>query len=137
MKTALDSNILSSLWSAETSAPHVRQQLVEARAQGSIVICAPVYVELSAHPLVSTGLVDRLLAEEDVAVEFSLDEGIWRNAAEGFSVYARRRRASGGAAPKRLLVDFLIGAHASLHADRLMTLDPGRYTQYFPKLRII
>jgi len=137
MKTALDSNILSSLWSAEPSAPRVKQQLVDARAQGSIVVCAPIYIELSAHPLVSHGMVDKLLEEEEIAVEFLLDEAVWRSAAEGFSAYARRRRASGGNSPKRLLVDFLIAAHALLRADCLMTLDPARYSQYFPKLRVI
>lgn len=135
MKTALDSNILSSLWSAEPSAPRVKQQLVEARAMGSIVICAPVYIELAAHPLVSPGLVDRLLHEEDIVVEFLLDEAVWRKAAERFSAYAQRRRASGGTSPKRLLPDFLIAAHALLRADHLLTLDAGRYSQDFPELR--
>jgi predicted nucleic acid-binding protein len=45
-----------------------------------------------------------------------------------------RSRAGG---KKRLLVDFLIGAHAFLCADRLLTLDPHRYVQNFPKLRLI
>ena len=100
MKTAIDSNILSSIWSLEPSAPRVKQQLIEARAEGSIVVCAPVYVELVAHPLVAVGLVDRLLAEAGITVEFSLDEPTWRKAAERFSSYARRRRDSRGSMPK-------------------------------------
>jgi predicted nucleic acid-binding protein len=35
-----------------------------------------------------------------------------------------------------LLPDFLIAAHALLRADRLMTLDPARYQQDFPELRL-
>ena len=137
MKTALDSNILSSLWSAEPSAPQVKQQLISGRAQGSIVVCAPVYTELAAHPLLSPGLLDRLLAEAGITVEFVLDEPVWRKAAERFASYAKRRRRSGGAAPKRFLADFLIAAHALLRADRLFTLDPERYRQDFPELRLV
>jgi predicted nucleic acid-binding protein len=137
MKTALDSNVLSSLWSAEPSAAAVKKQLVNARAEGSIVICAIVYAELVAHALVSPGIVDRLLAEAEITVEFDLDEAVWRNAAEAFAAYAKRRRRSGGASPKRLLPDFIIAAHAILRADRLFTLDPSRYRQDFPELRIV
>ena len=38
---------------------------------------------------------------------------------------------------RRLVVDFLIGAHASLHADRLCTFDPRFYARDFPKLPLI
>jgi predicted nucleic acid-binding protein len=137
MRTALDSNILSCLWSDEPSAARVQLDLRSARAQGGLVVCAPVYVELLAHPLVSPDFVDRFLAETGIAVEFDLDESIWRKAAEGFVAYARRRRRARGSSPKRLLSDFIIAAHALLRADRLLTLDPTRYRQDFPRLRIV
>ena len=35
------------------------------------------------------------------------------------------------------MVDFLIGAHAQLRADQLLTLDAGRYRQAFPLLRTL
>ena len=110
---------------------------MKARAEGSIVVCAAVYAELAAHPLVSPGMVDRLLAEADITVEFDLDAAIWRKAADAFASYAQRRRRSGGVSPKRLLPDFLIAAHALLSADRLLTLDPSRYKQDFPQLRLM
>jgi predicted nucleic acid-binding protein len=137
MKTALDSNILSALWSNEPSALRIETELRYARAQGGVVICAPVHVELTAHPLVSPGLVDKFLAETDIWVDFSLDEEVWRKAGEGFAGYAQRRRRSGGTVPKRLLPDFLIAAHALLRADRLFTLDPTRYQLDFPNLRLV
>jgi predicted nucleic acid-binding protein len=137
MTTALDSNVLSSLWSAEPSAPRVRQQLIDARLSGSIIVCAPVYAELASHPQLSLDKVDRLLAETDIAVDYRLDEGVWRKAAEGFAAYAQRRRRSGGTSPKRLLPDFVIAAHALLRADRLFTLDPARYELDFPGLRLV
>jgi predicted nucleic acid-binding protein len=137
MTTALDSNVLSSLWSAEPSAPVVRQHLINARLSGRIIVSAPVYAELAAHPQVSLDRVDGLLAEADIAVDYLLDERVWRKAAEGFAAYAQRRRRSGGASPKRLLPDFVIAAHALLHADRLFTLDPARYQLDFPDLRLM
>ena len=137
MKTALDSNILSALWSGEPSAARIKDQLTHARAEGSIVICAPVYVELAAHPLVAKGFVDRFLADTGIGIEFAMDEAVWRRAAVGFAAYALRRRHSSGASPKRLLPDFLIAAHAVLSADHLFTLDPSRYRQDFPELRLL
>lgn len=102
-----------------------------------MVVCPPVYVELFAHPLVSPGFVDKFLAETAIAVEFDLDEPVWRRAAEGFAAYAQRRRLSAGTSPRRMLPDFIIAAHALFRADRLLTLDPTRYRQDFPQLRIL
>jgi len=137
MKTAVDSNILSCLWSNEPPALRIEEELNRARSQGAVVVAAPVYVELLAHPLVSAGFVDKFLAETGIAVEFILDESVWRKAAEGFVAYTRRRRHSAGGTPKRLLPDFVIAAHALLRADRLFTLDPARYRQDFPKLKLV
>lgn len=136
MRTALDSNVVSSLWSGEQSADRINRELVEARARGGLVMCAPVFVELMAHPLAKDGVLKRFLIETDIAVDFDLEEKVWRKAASGFAAYAQRRRRSGGDSPKRLLVDYIIAAHALLHADQLMTLDPHRYTLDFPQLRL-
>lgn len=137
MRTALDTNILSALWSSEPRAAAIPAQLTEARLHGGLVICAPVYVELLAYPSATPRFVDDFLADTSIAVDFNVDEAIWREAARGFVSYAERRRRSGGGSPKRLLVDFLIASHAWLRADRLMTLDASRYQQDFPELRLV
>jgi hypothetical protein len=135
MRTALDTNVISALWSQEVTAQRIVSSLGEAQRVGGLVICAPVYVELSAHPKVTMSFVDEFLRNTSIVVDFVLDERVWRKAAEVFSDYARRRRKAGG--QKRLLVDFIIGAHATLHADRLMTLDQGRYEKTFPTLKLL
>ena len=137
MRTALDTNILSALWSAEPASSRVATELAEARSQGGVVICAPVFAELLAHPSATPEFVEQFLRDTGVVVEFDLDENVWRLAAKAFAVYANRRRRSGGDSPRRLLVDFVIASHASLHADVLMTLDAKRYKQDFPKLRFV
>ena len=100
------------------------------------MICAPVFVELSAIPGLNVRTVRKALAETAIAIDFDLEENVWMLAAETFAAYAIRRR-SGGGSPKRLLPDFVIAAHALLQADRLMTRDARRYSQDFPKLRLI
>jgi hypothetical protein len=137
MRTALDTNILSALWSGESSAGRISTLLAEARSQGGLVICAPVFVESLAHPSMTQDVLEHFLTETGITVDFDFGEAIWRQAANSFALYSHRRRRSGGDSPKRLLVDFVIGSHALLRADRLMTLDSRRYRQDFPKLRIV
>jgi predicted nucleic acid-binding protein len=81
-------------------------------------------------------LVDGFLSATDIQVDFDLDEDLWREIARGFGEYAKRRRAT-ATTHKRLLVDFIVGAHALHRADRLLTLDPQRYRADFPKLSLI
>jgi predicted nucleic acid-binding protein len=137
MRTALDTNILSLFWSGEPPARNIAAQLSRVREEGALVISAPVFVELSAIPTGDAQRVEKLLREMRIAVDFDLGESVWRLAAASFAAYALRRRRSGGGSPKRLPADFVIGSHALLNADRLMTRDASRYSQDFPKLRLI
>jgi predicted nucleic acid-binding protein len=114
----------------------VAAQLADAHARGGLVVCAPVYVELLAHPSATQHFVDEFLAETGIAVEFEIEESVWRQAGKSFAAYAHRRRRSAGGSAKRLVVDFLVAAHAQLRADRLMTLDASRYHRDFPQLRL-
>jgi predicted nucleic acid-binding protein len=137
MRTALDTNIVSPLWSGAPSAAMIAAKLANAHSEGALVVSAPVFVELSAIPTVPVLRVQSLLREMNVAVDFDLGEDVWRLAARSFAAYAVRRRESGGGSPKRLVADFVIAAHALLRADRLMTFDASRYKLDFPNLPLI
>jgi predicted nucleic acid-binding protein len=137
MRTALDTNILSLFWSGEPLAAAIAAQLSKARAEGALVVSAPVFVELSAIPTGSAQRVEKLLGEMNITVDFDLGEDVWRLAATSFAAYAIRRRRSGGGSPKRLPADFVIASHALLKANRLMTRDTSRYSLDFPKLHLL
>jgi predicted nucleic acid-binding protein len=136
MRTALDTNVVSSIWSAVPSAATIAAQLSKFRSEGALVVSAPVFIELTAVPGLNVQTVRKALAEMAVSIDFDLEEDVWMLAAASFAAYATRRRHSGGGSPKRLLADFVIAAHALLRADRLMTRDSSRYVADFPNLRL-
>jgi len=98
------------------------------------VICPVVYSELHGYPGISRDTIDAFLDATRVDVDWLMDEEVWALAGDRFASYVKRRRKQKHAAPKRLLADFLIGAHAQLRADRLLTLDQRRFRQDFPEL---
>lgn len=136
MLSAIDTNVISALWSREPAATRVAEWLFQARSSGGLVICTPVQAELLAYPGATPEFVEQFLNDAGIRVEYNLSEAVWRRAGAAFAHYAERRRDSGGGSPKRLLVDFLVGAHAIIDADRLLTLDTGRYRNAFPDLRM-
>jgi predicted nucleic acid-binding protein len=137
MRTALDTNILSALWSKEPSASVIARNLGDAKAEGGLVVGAPVYAELLAYPKATESFVNSFLEDTGIVVDFNLQQPVWLVAGRRFARYAKRRRRAARRGPRRLLADFIIGAHALAQADRLMTLDPQRYKQDFPELKLI
>jgi predicted nucleic acid-binding protein len=137
VRTAIDTNILSALWSNELGARDIIQRLGDAKSFGALLIAPVVYAELLAYPKATEAFVNRFLSDTGITVDFHLDESVWVEAGRRFARYAGHRRKSGSGEPRRLLADFLIGAHALLQAGRLMSLDPTRYKQYFPELKLV
>ena len=136
MRTAIDTNVISALWSREPAAAGMADVLHRAGQEGGLMICGPVYAELMAYPEATRAFVDGFLENTRIEVDAAMSREVWVLAGEAYGVYARRRRSSGGGEPRRLLVDFAVGAHALAHADRLLTLDRGRYRTAFPGLEL-
>ena len=102
---------------------------------GTTVVAPAVYAELVAGR--DESFVDRFLSEKEIEVDWSLGEEIWRTAGTRYGTYARtRRRQRGDAGPRRILADFLIGAHALHLTAGLLTSDERIYGTFFPELRV-
>src|SRR3977135_439131 len=129
MRTAIDTNVLSTLWSKEPPASEIARNLGNANTEVGLVVSAPVYAELLAYPKATESFVNGFLQDTAIDVEFSLTQSVWIEAGRRFSRYAQRRRRATRQNPRRLLADFIIGSHALAQADRFMTLDPQRYKQ--------
>lgn len=137
MTTAIDTNIIVALWdSDDTLHRPAREALDAALARGSLVICGAVHAELIAAPGRTAAFVDRFCDTTGIAVEWELGEKVWRAAGAAFQSYAARRRKLRGTQVRRILTDFVIGAHAFTSQYTLLTLDAGIYQASFPKLKI-
>lgn len=138
MRTAIDTNVLSALWSKEKVAAEVAKILGAAKVEGGLVVGAPVYAELLAHPRATERFINEFLSDTGITIDFQFEHRVWLEAGRRFARYVKRqRRHSAVDGPKRLLADFIIGSHALIQADRLITLDPRRYERDFPELRLI
>jgi len=138
MTTAVDSNVLVALWDRDPAASNVAQKALDAALErGSLVLSAPVFAELIAAPGRTEEFLHTFCADTGIRVEFSLEEEIWLLAGRAFRSYAARRRKQGDPGPRRILADFLIGAHAFHHGYRLLTLDSRLYRAAFSGLTLI
>ncbi len=139
MTSAVDTNVVVALLAGtEVETVIAQRALADAATKGGVVICAPVYAELMATPGMGEDELDTFLDETDVGVDWSLEEAVWRNAGRAYRSYAeRRRKQKGDAGPRRILADFVIGAHATASTDRLLTLDPQLFRANFHGLEVV
>jgi predicted nucleic acid-binding protein len=135
MKTAIDSNILSALWSNEPGAVSIAEMLREASQLGVLLLSPIAYTELFAFPKATGDFIHGFLETSAIQVDMEPPTTLWPEAGRRFALYAARRRRSGGGEVRRLAADFVVGTHALLQADRLMTMDT-RYQRDFPELNL-
>ncbi|WP_293914485.1 type II toxin-antitoxin system VapC family toxin [Deinococcus sp.] len=137
MSTALDSNILNALLRREATAPQIAALLGQLQQTQGLTICPVVYAELLAGPSATPDLLKSFLTSTGIILDEHLPLSIWEAAGKAYGDYALRRKQSGGGLPRRLLADFVVGAHAFQTCTRLVTLDPQHYRLGFPTLDVI
>ena len=133
--TALATNVVVAYWGPDPSLNLAVQAALEsAFARGNVTVAAPVFAELIAAPGRTENFVSAFFADTGIAVDWDLGEAIWRSAGRAFRACAERRRKYRNAGPRRILADFLIGAHAATNGYRLLTMDERLYRTAFPAL---
>ena len=136
MKSAVDTNMISAIWTAQPNHVEAKTLLGESLKRGRLVISGIVYAELLAHPLMTSRGLDAFLEATGVELEHNLNKTVWQEAGIRFRNYAERRRRARQEWPRRLMADFVIGAHALLLADRLITFNGADFRRDFPELLI-
>jgi len=135
--TALDTNVLVAYWGPDPSLNLAVQDALEsAFGRGNVTVAAPVFAELVAGPGRTEDFVNGFFEDTGLAIDWELGEEVWRSAGRAFRSYAERRRKHRDPGARRILADFLIGAHAAAHDYRLLTLDERLYRAAFPSLKI-
>ena len=106
-------------------------KLASTMERDDVVICDIVLAEIATRIEPVDDLLDGLA---ELGINFS---PISEQAAIRAGIMQRRFRERGGKRTDRVVSDFLIGAHALLHCNALVSRDAGFYRDYFKGLKII
>jgi predicted nucleic acid-binding protein len=138
MTISIDTNVIAALWKNDHSLNAVAVQMLgNLAARERLVISGPVYAELMAGPLREEESLDMFFSDTGIEVDWAMDEDIWREAGRAYLGYVRRRKLSAGGEARRILTDFLIGAHALVRNYSLLTMNAEDFAVNFPALPII
>ena len=131
MRTAVDSSvILDVVVGDRRHGERSEVALRKAAGEGVLVIGECVLAEI--RPAFRPGQIEEFLVDWNLRFEPSTRESSLL-AGEMLRRYLDRRRAG----PRRVVADFLIGAHALSTCERLLARDRGYFRDYFARLIVI
>jgi predicted nucleic acid-binding protein len=133
---AIDSSVLIDLIGADARAQAAEHAVRTALGEGPVVACDVVIAEVVGGLGSGSLMLDAL---DESGISFSpLELRAAVRAGEMQRRYKERVRAGTvGVAVSRTIPDFLIGAHALLQCNALITRDAGFFRDYFKGLKVI
>lgn len=132
MRTAVDSSVLLDVLGADPGfGAASREALRFAYDSGALIACDVVWAGVRAHYASDQPFEDTLRL---LGVQF---EAVSAEAARLAGSLWREHRLRTSPPRDRLIPDFLIGAHALVQGDQLLSRDRGFYRSSFADLRVI
>ncbi|CAB5111472.1 hypothetical protein D3OALGA1CA_5744 [Olavius algarvensis associated proteobacterium Delta 3] len=130
MITFVDTNVLLDVFLPDPDwGLKSKKNLEIAFNQGALILNEIIYSELSPQ-FPEKEMLDDALRQLSIRI-VSLDLEVAYHAGKKWQQY----RKTGGKR-NRVLADFLIGAHAAMRSEKLLTRDRGFYKKYFKELDI-
>lgn len=130
MITAVDSNVLIDVFLADKKFGATSAKALQGCLQaGAVIISGVVFVEVMPLFPSASDFHDALKALNIQVAAIGMPSFL--TAAAAWTEYRRL-----GGSKNRVVADFLIGAHAQVECERLLTRDRGFYRKYFKKLNI-
>jgi predicted nucleic acid-binding protein len=131
MISALDTSVILDVLAGNNPCCDSSMQAIRnARSTGKLIVCECVVAEVFPALQDEQQVTEFMLDWQIHFVPLSLESAML--AGKNFRSYLER-----GGTQKRVLADFLIGAHAKIHADRLVARDRGYLRDYFKDLELV
>jgi hypothetical protein len=128
---AVDSSVLLDILTEDAKFAAASAEVVEqALGNGGLVVCDAVVAEVQT-------MLDTSESAMDVLNEYGIHYLPTTEQAAVRAGFMQRRFRDRGGRRERVVADFLIGAHAMMQCDALITRDAGFYRDYFKGLRVI